>query len=181
MPNNLSHFMVYSGVHFKTCPIEFRELWSQISNPQAVANAILKVTNSNIEFVNIGTCNRYDICFFGQISKTEIYDIFNELAEKKLPLEQIKKFIQIHFDFNAQRHLIHVTSSLDSLVLGDQQIFGQIKSAYTECLNLGFAKKKAHKIFVHNFRVVKKIRTQSDRFIDRGYVGYGGYNRLLIV
>ena len=162
MPNNLSHFMVYSGVHFKTCPIEFRELWTQISNPQAVAHAILKVTNLNIEFVNIGTCNRYDICFFGQISKLEIFEIFNELAEKKLPLEQLKKFIQIHFDFNAQRHLLHVTASLDSLIIGDQQIFGQIKSAYTECLNLGFAKKNAHKIFVHNFRVVKKIRTQTE-------------------
>lgn len=152
--------MIYASIHFKTCPIEIRENWNLSANPSIINAVIHKVTNRSIEFVNISTCNRFDICFFDKVTENELFEIFQNLSSIKQ--ESFAKYLHIYHNNNALRHLFRVTASLDSLVLGEQQIFGQIKSAYAQCVELGFARKKAQQIFSQNFRVAKKIRTETE-------------------
>ena len=164
--------MIYAGVHFKTCPVEYREAWNLVAHSDTVYECLSQITSDKIEFVNIGTCNRFDICLFGYLTTDQIIQLFFLLAKdyfKKNNFltfieqpEKILSFLKIFYDTDALQHLMKVTASLDSLVLGEQQILGQIKSAYVQCYEKGYAGKTAHKIFSHNFRVAKKIRSETD-------------------
>ena len=182
MEHNSSHFMTYCGVHFKTCPIEFREAWNLISNAEIVRDYIYKVTNQNLEFVNIGTCNRFDLCIFGKLTKKQVFEIFYDLAIDYFKSHNLTQFINqpkniltylyIYQDSDALKHLFKVTASLDSLIVGEQQILGQVKSAFKHCSELGFAKKNAHKIFSLNFRIAKRIRMGTDIGLNSVSIGH---------
>ena len=113
--------MTYSGVHFKTCPIEFRESFHIISNAEVVRDCIYKVTKQNLEFVNIGTCNRFDICIFGKVTKSQVMEIFCSLSNT-IKNSELDKYLHIYLDFEALSHLFKVTSSLDSLVIGESRL-----------------------------------------------------------
>lgn len=67
---------------------------------------------------------------------------------------------------------LQVASSLDSLVLGETQILGQLKSAYAEAKKRGFAKKSATQIFDYCFKVSKRIRNESDMFKNVISIGH---------
>jgi glutamyl-tRNA reductase len=171
MPNKNSTLMVYAGVHFKTCPIEVREIWSTIADSKIVKKYIDEVTKAKIEFVNIATCNRFDLCFFGEISNEQIHELFYKLANHNLKEKQnniflnnklsLNNYIKIYSDNDAFEKLIKVASSLDSLVIGEQQILGQIKSAFYKSQEQGYSEKIANKVFSQIFRIVKKIRTNT--------------------
>ncbi len=191
MQNLCSNYMVYSGVHFKTCPIEIREAWSVIENAEVVNTCIYKVTNQNLEFVNLGTCNRFDICIFGKVTSKQIQEIFYNLAltyfisynliEFINNPNKIMDYIKISIDADALHRLFNVTASLDSLVLGEQQILGQVKEAYLKCTALGFARKTANQVFSHNFRVAKKIRTETEIGKNSVSVGHAATAMILQV
>lgn len=168
-----SHFFSYCGVHYKICPVELREAWAAVGSPEKI-NEILKniLPDTTVEFVVISTCNRFDICIFGSLSYAQLYRIFCELhkiavCDKKYELnniqtEKISNYVNIEFDANALRSLFKVTASLDSLVLGEPQILGQVKEAYLKATELGFAQSLAGPVFNRCFRVAKKIRTETD-------------------
>lgn len=168
-----SHFFSYCGVHYKTCPVELREAWAAIGTPEKINKILLNIfPEYRLEFVIISTCNRFDLCVFGNLDCTRLIQIFFELHKiavcdhkfklRCLSLERIKSFIHIEYDANALRTLFKVTASLDSLVLGEPQILGQVKEAYIKSTELGFAQSLAGTIFNRCFRVAKKIRTETD-------------------
>jgi glutamyl-tRNA reductase len=168
-----SHFFSYCGVHYKTCPVELREAWAAVGTPEKI-NEILKsiLPGFIIEFVIISTCNRFDICIFGNLDQNQLYQVFFELhkiavCDIKFELnciqhKRISSYVNVDFDANALRALFKVTASLDSLVLGEPQILGQVKDAYLKATELGFAQSLAGPIFNRCFRVAKKIRTETD-------------------
>ncbi|WP_186645104.1 glutamyl-tRNA reductase [Fluviispira vulneris] len=177
-----SQFFAYTGAHFKTCPVEMREAWAAIGTYKNVEYVLQKITPlQKIEFVIISTCNRFDICFFGMISKQQILNIFSELYNiyiknlnstcKILTLEYFERFLHIDFDADALRTLYKVTTSLDSLVLGESQILGQVKDAYMQACEFGSAQNQAAAIFSRNFRVAKKVRTETE--IGRNGISIG--------
>lgn len=164
-----NHFFTYCGVHYKTCPVELREEWASIGTPEKI-NEILKnlFPSIFIEFVVISTCNRFDICFFGNVNENHVIQVFSELNKEtkfninKSTTNHINNYLNIFYDANAIRHLFKVTASLDSLVLGEPQILGQVKNAYLKSTEFGYVQSLAGPIFNRCFRTVKKIRTETD-------------------
>lgn len=166
-------FFTYCGVHYKTCPVELREAWAAVGTFDKI-NEIMNelLPNSFIEFVVISTCNRFDLCLFGSINESQVYQIFIELykiarCEKKLDVNnlfanKIASYLNIFYDGCAIRNLFKVTASLDSLVLGEPQILGQVKESYLKAVELGYVQSLAGPIFNRCFRVAKKIRTETD-------------------
>ena len=163
------HFFTYCGAHYKTCPVELREAWASIGTPEKI-NEILKnlFPNSIIEFVVISTCNRFDLCLFGHLNDNQVSLIFYELYKisnfgiNKISQHSILKYLNIYYDVNAIRNLFKVTASLDSLVLGEPQILGQVKESYLKSTEFGFVQSLAGPIFNRCFRVAKKIRTETE-------------------
>lgn len=164
-----SHFFTYCGVHYKTCPVALREAWASVGTYQKISETLQRILPTlSIEFVIISTCNRYDICFFGNITRDQIGQIFFELyleyTQDNHPVNSayILNYLQFLFDLDALRYLFKVTASLNSLVLGEPQILGQVKDAYLKSVEFGFAQNLAGPIFNRCFRVAKKIRTETD-------------------
>lgn len=157
------------GVNHKTAPVELREKLS-ISDLQKSTSDLLGFSEIN-EVLILSTCNRF-----------EIYVVSNQLQKAR---EIIESFFSNHFDESidlssylyfktgkeVSLHLFSVASSLDSMVLGENQISGQVKDAYEKANSqdsLGFF---LHKLFHEAFRVSKIIRSETD--ICKGFVSVG--------
>lgn len=177
-----SHFFTYCAVHYKTCPVELREAWAYIGTPQKMSKVWKDLfPSTQMEFVIISTCNRYDVCFFGNVTVQQInqlyFKLYSEyLLEKKeyfknLSSNYLVNYLHFFYDLDALRHLFKVTASLNSLVVGEPQILGQVKEAYLTAVELGLAHNLAGPIFNRCFRVAKKIRTETD--IGRNGISIG--------
>lgn len=180
-----SNFFSYAGFHFKLCPIELRELFSYILNSPEFAKTVRAYLPSVREFVPVCTCNRFDMCFFGSVTKKSVGDLFFALALQALKIkcshishnpEKLKEHIlssmRFEIDSDGLILFLKVASSLDSLVLGETQILGQLKNSYTNAQKNGFIGKNATKIFNFCFKVSKRIRNETDLFKNVISIGH---------
>lgn len=180
-----SKFFSYAGFHFKICPIELRELFSYILDSQGFEKTIRKYLPSLKEFVPLYTCNRFDMCFFGAVDKDAVGDLFFELALQSIKLkcihisinpEKLKDHILNSMRFATDKEgltlFLKVASSLDSLVLGETQILGQIKNSYLKAQKNGFTGKSTAQIFNFCFKVAKRIRNETELFKNVISIGH---------
>ena len=73
----------------------------------------------------------------------------------------LKPFLYEHPNKNAVRHVLRVASGLDSMILGETQVLGQLKSAYQEAINAGCIGHQLNRLFQHSFHVAKEIRSNT--------------------
>ncbi len=155
-------YILVTGLSHKNTPIEIRE---KVVFPEDQINDALEelICNKSIhEAVIISTCNR-----------TEVYIICDELEEGKKDLvtfisqyhsfeqDQLEKYLYFHEGRNAVHHLFTVASSLDSMVVGEAQILGQVKEAYMHAHKLDATNIIFNRLFRHAFRVGKRVRTET--------------------
>ncbi|MGI9229366.1 MAG: glutamyl-tRNA reductase [Gammaproteobacteria bacterium] len=152
------------GLNHSTAPLEIREKVTISSEvlPQALTE--LTSGKSVNEAAILSTCNR-----------TEIYcDL--EAANSDWPLhwfsdfhgcqtDELRQFIYRHPDDDAVKHILRVASGLDSLLVGEPQVLGQLKQAYNIAVRTGSIGKLLGRLFQYSFRVAKQIR--SDTGISR--------------
>ncbi len=111
------------------------------------------------EVALLSTCNRTEIYLHGEISDTEI---LNWLAEHKgLDVALLEQCYYCHRDQQAVRHIMCVASGLDSLILGEPQIFGQIKSAYAVGREAGTVSSNLNHVFQSAFAAAKRVRSET--------------------
>ena len=149
------------GINHTTAPVEVRE--SIAFNPESLPTALhsLKQCPGVIEAAIISTCNRTEIyCHLDDDVDGAIAG--NWLAEfhqqQNVALDSYS--YQYHGD-EVIRHLLRVACGLDSMVLGEPQILGQIKTAYSEALNNETVGKCLGRLFQHAFTVAKQVRTDT--------------------
>lgn len=153
---------VYSELNFQNCPVAFREILASQASLEKIDSAICRHAGMRLEFVNIATCNRFAICLFGNLSYEKIIDIYQDLAQSKdFSRQKLQNFLTIEIGVHALEKLFRVVSGLDSMILGESQILGQIKDAFSFCFEKGFAGNQANHIFSQAFRVAKKIRQKT--------------------
>jgi glutamyl-tRNA reductase len=112
------------------------------------------------EVLILGTCNRTEIyCLSSGTGKTTVTDWIHRSNE--IPAGQLDAHIYVHEGEAAARHLIRVASGLDSLVLGETQILGQLKEAWQQAHEAGSLGKVLDRLFQHTFAAAKTIRTNS--------------------
>ncbi len=157
------------GLSHRTSPVEIRErlAFAETAIPQALGK--LRADGTADEVVIVSTCNR-----------VEIYAASD--ADATLTVEAVKRFlIQFHrFDGllgaelyqygepESLTHLFRVVSGLDSMVLGETEILGQVKKAYDLALSGQHTGRRLNKAFQRAFNVAKQIRTETN--IQRGSV-----------
>jgi glutamyl-tRNA reductase len=111
------------------------------------------------EIALLSTCNRTEIYLAGEVSDEQL---LGWLAEhKNIDVEQLQSCYYCHRDQQAVRHIMRVASGLDSLVLGEPQIFGQIKSAYAVGREAGTVSTFLNQIFQYAFAAAKRVRSQT--------------------
>ena len=124
------HLLLVGASH-RTAPVELRERLDFCSRGLDHAVAALAERPTPREAVVVSTCNRaelYVACEDPPRAREDLLAFFSEFHQ--LPPEQIRPHLYSHVDHDAARHLFRVSSGLDSLVVGEPQILGQVKDAY---------------------------------------------------
>src|SRR4030067_482381 len=123
------------GLNHKTAPIEVREKIAFDGPKLEEAINILKKSNAVKENIILSTCNRVEI-YAGVTdidSGTESIKSFIS-GFHNVPRDLLDKSLYLHSGTDAIRHMYRVASSLDSMIVGEPQILGQLKDAYDEAL-----------------------------------------------
>jgi len=154
-----------AGISHKTAPVEVRE---QLAVKQSVIvdlAFVVKCFGHLDEILLLSTCNRVEIYGTTRHATRQIKSLFQLFCAEPRDLHQQ---IYQHEDAAAVRHLLRVTAGLDSMVLGETQITGQIKNAYEIARHAGLTGRVLNRIFQKAFQAAKEIRTRTG--IGRGTV-----------
>lgn len=148
------------GISHHTAPIEIRE---KVAIPRdAIDGRIreLKALPGVEEALILGTCNRTEIyCLTSTGGRETVTEWIHR--SNGVPEGQLDEHIYTHEGEEAARHLVRVASGLDSLVLGETQILGQLKDAWQQARDADSIDKVLDRLFQHTFAAAKTIRTQS--------------------
>lgn len=166
--------LVCVGINHQLAPVELRE---RLAVPEsAVPDVLGRITGSARveECVVISTCNRVEIYAAsprsGKNSSEEVADFLRQsVSTGSPPSAEIPLYK--HEGFEAARHLFRVASGLDSMVLGETEIFGQVKKAYALAQQQGATQGALNRLFQNAFRVGKRVRSDTD--IQRGSTSVG--------
>ncbi len=157
------------GINHKTAPVEIREKFSFSPNKAAEANRLLKENASLSENLILSTCNRVEIYAVAGLDKDCAGSIKNFLgAFHNVKMSDHGDKFYIHRGKDAVGHLFGVASGLDSMVVGEMEILGQIKKAYKDARSHLTTGKVLNRLFEKAFNTAKKVRTET--FIGRGAV-----------
>ncbi|MEJ2114640.1 MAG: glutamyl-tRNA reductase [Gammaproteobacteria bacterium] len=151
------------GINHTTAPVEVRERVA--INEQNLAHALNKlITVPQVdEAAIISTCNRTELyCEVSQIDdgKQEILSWLNTFHN--LSDSDTQPYIYDYLDDSVVRHIFRVASGLDSMVLGEPQILGQLKSAYQDAVQADTLGRNLNQLFQRSFNVAKKVRTNTE-------------------
>jgi glutamyl-tRNA reductase len=148
------------GVNHKTAPVDMRERVA--FGPDRLQHALqdLCVKGGANEAAILSTCNRTEL--YCGLDVADGHRVISWLSEyHSLTSGEINPFIYQHPDHQAVRHVLRVASGLDSMVLGEPQILGQVKSAYQAASAAGTLGKNLDRLFQHTFSVAKQVRTDT--------------------
>ena len=146
------------GLNHKSANIDIREKYSFTSDALSLLlRRIKKVTDVN-EVLVISTCNRTEIY---SDSKSGYRDIQNWLKTEK-EYQSFTNHMYVHQEEDAIRHLFKVVSGLDSMVVGESEVFGQVKTSYKIALENKTIGSKLKRLFEYSFSVAKNVRTNTD-------------------
>ncbi len=148
------------GLNHKTAPVDIRERIT--FGPDIIVGALrslLERPGLN-EAVILSTCNRTEI--YCGLTETEQDEVSLWLSNfHGVELETISPYIYRHEGKDAIQHLLQVACGLDSMVLGEPQILGQVKAAYQTANVANATGKLLGRLFQHSFSVAKQVRTDT--------------------
>lgn len=149
---------VACGLNHKTTPIHMRE---KVALPVAAQDKLL-ASLAGLPAVNeaviLSTCNRTEI----YCDTEDTAPLSSWLAEEhQLNPEELSPYLYIHQGHEGVRHTLRVASGLDSMMVGEPQIFGQMKQAYLQAVRVGTIKTNLRQVFQYVFNASKRIRTHS--------------------
>lgn len=149
------------GINHKTAPVSVRE---QVAfDLQRLSEALVSVQGVSgvLESVIVSTCNRTEIYCAGT-EDMSFPALLSWLSDyHHVELGSLTSCCFSHDGDDAIRHLMRVASGLDSLILGEPQILGQLKSAYSSAVDAGTVRNQLSCLFDHCFSVAKRVRTET--------------------
>ena len=149
------------GINHKTAPVALREKVAFTPDSLVEALASLRKVDGVDESVIVSTCNR-----------TELY-VNTQHESATALLEWLSNFHHVEIDEiannsyvltadDAVKHIMRVASGLDSLILGEPQILGQVKQAFGDAKHSGMINTEFDKLFQHTFSVAKRVRSETE-------------------
>src|ERR1051325_4680278 len=156
--------IVLVGVNHKTAPIEVRELLA--FSDEACTDGLRRLVDGEIvrEGLIVSTCNRVEILSATTSEQLESgTERITEFLDSRRPLPRgfLNQHIYSHRDEEAVRHLFRVASSLDSMVVGEPQVLGQVRHAYAVGVEAGTVGRILNRLVHHTFRVAKRVRNET--------------------
>ena len=155
--------LIIVGLNHKTAPVEIRE---KLAFPGEIMGASLDklLTDYDVnEALIISTCNRVEAIGVSDDIDKGVWEIKRFLAEyHSIPLEELDENLYVHTEEDAVKHIFRVAAGLDSMVVGEPQILGQVKNAFSDAVHFDAAGAVIKKLFHKTFSVAKRIRTETN-------------------
>ncbi|MEM9255982.1 MAG: glutamyl-tRNA reductase [Pseudomonadota bacterium] len=153
--------LIALGISHHSASIEVRERVAFA--PEQVGEALVDLCRSAgvEEAVILSTCNRTELYAVAPAPLTAAALIEWVAGYHHLSAEELAQCAYRHQDGRAVQHLVEVASGLDSMVLGEPQIFGQMKSAYAVASEAGTVGSELDRLFQRVFAVAKRVRTDT--------------------
>ena len=163
------------GLNHQTAPIEIRE--KAAFGSDIVQQALTDLTQSAgaSEATILSTCNRTEI-YCGQESENREGVLAWLCDYSGLGRGELRDSMYQFPNEEAVKHAFRVASGLDSMVLGEPQILGQMKSAFQTAASIGATGKVLNRLFQHTFNVAKQVRTDTAIGENAVSVAYTGVN-----
>jgi len=154
--------IVLLGLNHTTAPVELRErLAFSPVEIDSVLDALKKISHVN-EVILFSTCNRVELLIAASETSDASEAVKKCLSEfKKMPVSQFEDAFYTYFGNEAVRHIFRVASSLDSMVVGEPQILGQVKDAYKIAIRKKTSGVILNKLFHRAFSVAKQVRSNT--------------------
>jgi glutamyl-tRNA reductase len=148
------------GINHRTAPVQIRE--QVVFPPEAVADALGQLQGLGLsEAAILSTCNRTEIyCELDGPGQREALARWLG-AYHALDYRELTPYLYVHEDELAVRHALRVACGLDSMVLGEPQILGQLKQAFQAAGTAGSLGRNLGRLFQHAFNVAKRVRTDT--------------------
>ncbi len=154
--------IVLLGLNHKTAPVDVRECIAFTADETDLALAMLRDNPAIGESVLFSTCNRIELLMAVDERDAAVAFAKQFIAEfKKVPLSQFENALYQYVGDEAVRHTLQVAASLDSMVVGEPQILGQMKEAYRKATVEKTSGVILNKLLHRTFFVAKKVRTET--------------------
>ena len=152
--------LVLFGVNHKTTPVHIREQMALQGGYEEPLRELKKLQGCK-EVYLLSTCNRVEMLFVTEevdaLKEKVVEYLFASLAQK----DRWQDYLYIYYDDEAARHLFMVSSSLDSMMVGEAQILGQIKEAYRYAARLEGTGALLNTLLHKSFSVAKRVRSET--------------------
>lgn len=148
------------GINHKTAPVALREKVAFTPDSLVSVLASLKQIDGIEESVIVSTCNRTEVYVKGAGEAALLLDWLSAFHDVKR--EDIEQNSYLYQQEDAVKHVMRVASGLDSLILGEPQILGQIKQAFSDAKHSGTVGAEFERLFQHTFSVAKKVRSETE-------------------
>ena len=159
--------MAALGVDHRSAPTAIREALAFEGERRRRGLDALKTTAPGAEFVLLSTCNRVELYAAAEADQPDEDALAAFLARSHgLPVAMLERYLVAHRDEGAVGHLFRVAAGLESLVLGESQILGQVRDAYKLAADCKAVGPILHHVFQRALRVGKRVREETG--LDRG-------------
>ncbi|MGH0945638.1 glutamyl-tRNA reductase [Bacillus mycoides] len=166
------HILVVS-VNYRTAPVEFREKLTFQESELGQAMKTLQIQKSVLENVIVSTCNRTEVYAVVDQLHTGQYYIKKFLTDWfQLQVEEVAPYLSIFEQDGAINHLFHVACGLDSMIVGETQILGQMKDSFLEAQQVKATGTIFNELFKQVITLAKRVHSEttiSERAMSVGY------------
>jgi glutamyl-tRNA reductase len=150
------------GVNYRSAPVSIREKLSFIESELPQAMQALQQQKSILENVIVSTCNRTEIYAVVDQLHTGRFYVKQFLASYfNIPMEQFSQYLFLHEQDEAIDHLFRVTAGIDSMVLGETQILGQVKSSFLAGQEIGTTGTVFNQLFKQAVTLAKRAHNET--------------------
>ncbi len=151
------------GMNHETAPVELRECLATDPENTVRALALMRDLECIKEGLFISTCNRVEALIATESAKEAEKSVISLMAKLgNMPKESFSSNLYTNEDRDAVMHIFRVASSIDSMIVGEPQILGQIKEAYAEATRQKTSGVILNRLMHRAFHVAKRVRTETE-------------------
>ncbi|MCL2789737.1 MAG: glutamyl-tRNA reductase [Desulfobulbus sp.] len=152
--------IVLLGVNHKTTPLAVREKLAFAAGYEEPLRALGQLEELR-EYYLLSTCNRVEVLFTCRDVEQAQHRVLDLMFGRTITSPEIKQHVYRHVNAEAVEHLFLVAASLDSMIVGEAQILGQLKEAYRHATKAGCSGFILNKLLHKSFSVAKRVRTET--------------------
>lgn len=154
--------MLVVGMSHRSAPVALLERLSVDGMQREETNAELVATSSLSEAMIISTCNRLEVYCVTNSFHSGVQDVVEVLHRiSHIDIDELRSYLYVRYADAAAEHMMVVASGLDSMVVGEQQIIGQVRKAYQRAVAANTAGKTLHALAQSALRAGKRVHTET--------------------